>query len=830
MSFQQLYYTNCERGLSNYAGFQFNAVTDGTSGETMRAVESLTGYEPPRSTAYASTPEELERCPVNLCFAPGDTTILASVKYVGRDSSRRFGNYFAHALASSDLDSDDADLLPIELWRADWWNCRPAPGTSLPALKGPLGTGSLSRDQVASFLDAHPHRGRLAALLSAAGLAQSRADRSVLVVAESADDAATWFAAVSYLLPPRWVRGLSFSTYLSRPSRSRLHLLGTVPETKLDLGPDADERFYLFDFPGERFSGLSEHPLASLCVGIGLLELPALWAWADSLADGKEVTLDDWYPVVAAAAALGRVSLTEADLDAVIAWLEARDGLPKGRQNAIARAVHGHPAITMGHRRTLLAVSDRTGDAGLWEQVHYGLLEPLLLDRVDGAAVATALASSAAAAGFTSAPARVQEQLTAKAEEQLRLAEDPADTLSLLDWAGHAGLPIDPDVLVECGRSMVAPLLANGHPLSPSQRDQATRVTGRWPTVREGIVHYLTALAGREPADAAAVLAGLVGELLTERDIPADSPILVPYLVYRGLRRQERPAAILSDLARRGAVAEADDTLLAMLWPARTWPLADATEVLGTVDPRVLAGVLGWFDATLASRPSGEHRETYVRLCHSLMTSPLADALAARERPALQEITELHRAVSEARRLRDLLPVIEAQRDRDSAPALVLSWEWLAPEVARLPADTPGELVTALAGLNAPGFARYLNLIRDRFSAPDAGIAMHAAALWVIAGTKQARPYEDELNELLTHAARRWRPERLEQAVRLAETVEPDCGQEFRDYIDLAHPARLTKTAKTVLSAGRSARRLLGRVVTGGPPKATDGGTTGPER
>jgi hypothetical protein len=173
VSFQQLYFTNCEQGLSGYAGFQFNAVTDGTSGETMRTVESLTAYEPPRSTAYASTPEELEHCPVNLCFAPGETTILASVRYVGQDSTRRFGNYFAHALASGDLDSDDADLLPIELWRAAWWNCRPAPDSSLPALDGPLGTGPLSREKVAEFLDAHPHRGRLAALLSAAGLAQT---------------------------------------------------------------------------------------------------------------------------------------------------------------------------------------------------------------------------------------------------------------------------------------------------------------------------------------------------------------------------------------------------------------------------------------------------------------------------------------------------------------------------------------------------------------------------------------------------------------------------------------------------------------------------------
>lgn len=833
MSFHQLYYTNCEHGLSGYAGYQFNAVTDGTSGETLRAVESLTAYEPPRSCAYPSTAEELELCPVNLCFAPGQTTILASVSYVGRDSSQRFGNYFAHALATADLDADDADLLPIELWRAAWWNRRPVPDTSLPALDGPLHAGPLSRERVAGFLADHPHRGRLAALLSAAGLAQSRADRSVLVVAESADDVASWCAAVSYLLPPRWVRRLSFSTYLNRPSRSRLHLLGTLPETKLDLGPDAEEKFYLFDFPGERFPTLAVHPLASLCVSIGLLELPALWGWVDKLARGDEATLDDWYPAVAAAAALGRVSVTQADLDAVIGWLHDGVGLPEATQNAIARAVHGHPDVTMGHRRTLLAVSARTGDTGLWEQVYYELLEPLLLLRTDGPTVARELLPSATAAEFTAALARVRDQLTAKAEEQLRLAEDQADTLGLLDWSGLAALPIGPDVLAECGRTTVAPLLADG--LTEAQRDQAIRVAEGWPTVREGIVHYLTALADREPATVSALLAGITGELLADQDIPADSPLRVPYLAHRALRRRERPVTILANLARHGTISEADDLLLSVLWPTRSWSLADAAEVLAAVDGRVLAGTVSWFEATLARRPAEPaSRVAYARLCDDLMVSPLAALLAGRERPALDEIAELYRARAGARRLRDLLPIIGALRDRDSAPALVLSWAWLAPEVARLPADTPAELVTALARMNGPGVGRYLELIRRRFSAPDASIPVHAAALWLLAGTEWVEPYNQQVTELLLgYAIRSWRSEPLAEAVSLVESVEPASAREFRGLIGQAKPERQARTATVLRGVGRrvsGAGRRLGRVVAGPAPKAADSGTTPPER
>ena len=662
MSFSQLYYTSCETGLSGYAGYQFNAVTDGTSAETMRAVEALTSYEPPHSCAQAREPEELARCPVNLCFAPGPTTVLASVGYVGRDSSNRVGNYFAHALATADLDADDAGLLPIELWRAPWWQRTPATETALPGLTGPLPPGPLSRDEAARFLDGHPHQDKITAVLTAAGLAQSRGNRPVLLVAESTDEVALWFAAVSYLLPPAWVRRLSFSTYLNRPSRSRLHLLGTLSETNLYLGPDADERFYLFDFPGQRFTELPADPLARLCVAVGLRTLPSLWAWADALASKDEATLADWYPVVGAAAALGGVPLTAGDLAAVTDWLGGRDDLGRGTRNAIARAVHGQPAVTAGVRGALRDISARTGDDGLWEEVQYELLEPSLRARSHGEAAWSALSGSAVPLTLAAAAARVRDQLTATAEEELRLAADHADTLSLLDWSSQAGLPVAGDVLAECGRTMVGPLLAaddgKSLVLPAPRREEAARVTGRWPEVREGMVRYLSDLAGRDPAEAASGMSGLAGELLTERDVEPGSPVRVFYLLYEASRRGTAPALILADLARHGEIGAADEPLLRLLWPDGRWTVADAALVLGKVDARALSGAGDWFEATVAAMPDRADSEAYARMCGDLIASPLAGELITRQRPALSEARDLWQACTSAQRVADLRTAI----------------------------------------------------------------------------------------------------------------------------------------------------------------------------
>lgn len=836
MSFRQLYYTSCETGLSGYAGYQFNAVTAGTSTETMRAVEALTSYEPPHSRAQASSPEELALSPVNLCFAPGAAgapAVLACVAYVGRDSSNRVGNYFAHALATDDLDADDPQLLPIELWRAPWWQRTASADTTLPPMAGPLPTGPLSRDQAASFLEQHPHRDKITALLTAAGLARSRNDRSVLVVAESTDEVALWFAAACYLLPPGWVRRLSFSTYLSRPSRSRLHLLGTLPETNLDLGPDADERFYLFDFPGQRFAAPADHPLARLCVAIGVRALPSIWGWADALAGGAEATLDDWHPVVAAAAALGRVPLAAGDLDAVTGWLASRADLDRATRIAVAEAVHSQREVTDDVRRGLRDVSAQAEDADLWEQVQYELLEPLLRARADGQQAWSALTGAAVPPRLADAAGRVRGQLSATVEEELRLAESPADTLSLLDWSGQAGLPVDGDLLADCGRRVLGPLLAAddgaGRLLPARQREEAARVAQRWPQVREGLVAYLTGLAGGDPAGVATALRGLVGQLLTAGDTEPGSSVRVYYLVHDGLRRRAEPTAILAGLAARAEIGDVDALLLCLLWPSEGWTVAEAAQVLARVDAGVLGGAADWFEATVDARPERDQRAAYATLCSALMESPLAGELATR--PRLGEVADLWRSCKSAQRVADLDSAIRACRASSSAAAAVLACEWLSPLIAGLPAGSPHEILSALSGLSAPALSRYLTLISDRFKRPSAGATLHAAALYLVlidlsAATDWARPHDERINDIMVWVARWWSKEQLERTARLIDGVRASHGESFRDQVGLVRAGRLSG----VIKVARVVRRLRpGPARAGRDGVAPADGTAGPE-
>jgi len=68
VSFQQLYYTSCKHGLSDYAGFQFNAVSDGVDPRIMRRVEQLTVYDRPSRSVEPGDE------PLNLCHVLDEAT------------------------------------------------------------------------------------------------------------------------------------------------------------------------------------------------------------------------------------------------------------------------------------------------------------------------------------------------------------------------------------------------------------------------------------------------------------------------------------------------------------------------------------------------------------------------------------------------------------------------------------------------------------------------------------------------------------------------------------------------------------------------------------
>jgi hypothetical protein len=336
MAFAQLYYTSCESGLSDFAGFQFNAVTPGLAPQVLREVEALTSYEPPRSLGFRPSAAEIAGCPVNLVYRCEPVTVLANVVFVGLDFSQRLGNYFAHALVGQ-IGADRFDqVLPIELWGSPIWTDRPIAGRELPALPqlpDAAGRHRLTRAGVDRFLAARERPEQLAALVTAAEDAVARRGRSIVVIEADTTAAAQWIAAISFLLPPAVARRMSFDTYRHRPEYSDANVIGTLPESDFDLGDSTFHSYVVFDPASGRISDVVPEPAAALLARAGAVGAAGLWERAATLADLAALSLAECRPVLVAAAVLSRIPVPADDLDALGRWLAADPDelLPDGR-------------------------------------------------------------------------------------------------------------------------------------------------------------------------------------------------------------------------------------------------------------------------------------------------------------------------------------------------------------------------------------------------------------------------------------------------------------------------------------------------------------------
>nr|WP_241989889.1 MULTISPECIES: GTPase-associated protein 1-related protein [unclassified Streptomyces] len=592
-SFQQLYYTSCEHGLSGSSGFQFNAVSEQVSAETRQRVEGLAGYEPPRALAESDSPELLARCPVNLCHAPGPrsgaTTLC--VRYVGRDSARRFGNYFAHALHTEDAAAPaDDHPLAIELWDSPLWTSQVSGSTDIPELPGPLPRGPLSPRTVRAFLHAHPHAAQLPALLAAVFAALDD-DGSVVVIDGTTDRIAHWFAAVSYLLPPQLARNLSFATYLLRPARSRLHLIGTVPEAQAAFGPDDQKSFTVFDFPAGRFPEVvPTHHLVRLLTRIGVGSARSVWSWAADYTHGAERTQGDWHAPVAAAAASGGTELAEADVRALIDWLPGAGHLGPHGASVAADIHHEHRNLDDGQLAVLSAAAAAGGDTALHQELEGRLHQSRIRAYVTGA-------KDARGPVPLTQPAE-REQATSLWQRLLGEAVDTRQRVRLLLWAAGARLTPPPELLASLCLDVARTLLGLSG-AGPELREEVARLVHALPGFRTALTtavqDVLTERGGQEQ-----LFAQFPAQLLSESDLGEQPRLLEHFWRAQAEREPARTVHLLFKILQVRRAASPDAELLRALWrrPSPSWTHEEAMEIARRLplDEPVDEAVGDWFD------------------------------------------------------------------------------------------------------------------------------------------------------------------------------------------------------------------------------------------
>jgi hypothetical protein len=571
VAFQQLYYTSCEHGVAGYAGFQFNALSQGVGAKVMREVEQLTVYELP---SWDSPPAD---APVNLCHvrdAARGGDITANVVYAGTDFSGRTGNYFAHALVTEDPGLDFGDLLPVELWESPVWARAEADDTTLPPIREAMPRGSFDRPTVAAFLSTQEHAQIiLARLLSVVDKAIDGGRSLVLWCPTSADNA-RWIAAVSYLLEDARAREMSFFTYTRRPAQCRAHVIGTVPGAVTSPAALADG-FRVFDMISGTLPDVNTHPLADLLAQVGVLRAAGLWRQAATLGAGTERSFDDWYPVASAAAVL--LGVEELPTDAIHA---IADWLPRAALRPVPLpAPHVETVLTVlldrydelsdDQLRPLLPTAKAAGALGQLQRI-----EVILVNRA-----LPQLERGRPALGPTPVATAEGTQLAVLACERLLESAGADSILNLLDWARETGLNPDPRLVERRACDVVGPTL---HTIGADRR--IIRVGRAYPAFAHGLAAYIAATG---PDTALMLLNGVAGELLDGSDVH-NYPELREMLLLAEVRSGRLPPfhalREVIELRPPSAPPLCDKHLMASLWPHGLQTVDEAAQLLWLMD------------------------------------------------------------------------------------------------------------------------------------------------------------------------------------------------------------------------------------------------------
>lgn len=790
MSFQQLYYTSCEHGLSHSAGFQFNAVSEQVSAETRLRVEGLAGYEPPRSLVESDTPELLARCPVNLCHIPdprGGATTLC-VRYAGRDSARRFGNYFAHALyTESEFTPDSGGPLAIELWDSPVWTVRVADTTEIPELPAPLPRGPLSPRSARAFLRAHPHAEQLPALLAAVFAALAE-DGSVVVIDDTTDRIAHWFATVCYLLPPPLARTLSFATYLFRPTRSRLHLIGTVPGAQPDFGPDDEESYTVFDFSAGRFPEVvPTHHLVRLLTRIGVGAIRSVWSWTAEYTHGQERALGDWHAPVAAAAAAGGTELTDADLRAVIDWLPRAGHLGPRRAAVAADIHHAHRDLDDDQLAVLSAAAEAGGDTAL----HHELEGKLHQSRIR--AYVTVVENAPGPVPITRPAER--ERATALWQRMLGEAANSRQQVRLLLWAVGARLAPPPKLLTAQSLDLARALLgASG--AGPDLREEVAHLVHTLPEFRAqlatAVQEVLDERGGQEQ-----LFAQFPATLLSERDLGERPGLLEHYWLAQAERQPTRTVDLLFRILEVRGQVSPDAELLRGLWrqPSPAWTYEEATEIArrlpsGQGADRPADEAVGeWFDRAVKQEVRDEEGlRACLVLCDTL-TAPGRDVwLRPVTRECVRTTLQLDTALREATEATALARAFRIpQIDAWAAPR-ALKYYRLLPAMLRVPAD-PARLRTEIGEFGFSLADGYLRGVYGAAATSDrVDEVLFSQVTGVIAINYERVPlplaHVEIVRALRQHAARYWRSEDLDRLSRALRPYNTRLADDYEQYAE----------------------------------------------
>ncbi len=332
MKVLQLFYTSCKKGLSSGAGFQTHSMSEGISEEERKEIERYGVYVAPLDLPPQPDEDEIDSLfPVSFSFfrlISGRYCICRS-KYVGRDYSGRYGNYFCHALV---LESGLWPFYPAQLCGSSVFRDKltdaeletettpePLPPLSLEEVQGQLNY-EINFEDVSEFAG-EERLDDFKAILSSL-LLHEKSHRRV-VMCDDAVYIPYWAASLQMAFTVRLAHRLTFTTYTHDPEGMNYLMAFTSRNGGRFAFSEAqrDYEYHVFDFIEEEKSAVEEAFKFNEIVEVGYtLSEENLKEFHDFL-DGFELydVLNGEIDAAHSLFEISRIGIGELDVEAVIA-------------------------------------------------------------------------------------------------------------------------------------------------------------------------------------------------------------------------------------------------------------------------------------------------------------------------------------------------------------------------------------------------------------------------------------------------------------------------------------------------------------------------------
>jgi GTPase-associated protein 1, N-terminal domain type 2/GTPase-associated protein 1, middle domain len=342
--FERVLYTDCApgRGRGGGGGFQIQAQSAGTRAMQVKSAVSLLMYA--TQTPWMNARRPVEDYPFGLAHMAENGYGTGFSRYLGKEvNGTREGNHLADCLLTTDTGGYGA-VRPAQLWRSGFWRGQPFDTTECPAFTDLLELGPLDHDELQDWLQAQPERGPLLERL--VSVLEDPAGPMVQIVSPSADEAVTWIAAATVMLPQRAALDISFKVFANSLNQIGHRIIAVPKELFPSVQPGRPGSIFVLDT--ETLTS-DEHPVGERAR-----------YWVSRLREAVE-PYDVVEAVELAATLTGGPGLTDADLRDT-AWAIAAEEEPILDAGPLRRWLVGSPPIEVAEHGPAIAARILDGD------------------------------------------------------------------------------------------------------------------------------------------------------------------------------------------------------------------------------------------------------------------------------------------------------------------------------------------------------------------------------------------------------------------------------------------------------------------------------------